>query len=480
MEQYLSVLEMSERWNISTRRIQILCHQDRIKGAIKQSGVWLIPNGTKKPEKNKAGMKKIGREKKRNVLSLFSGCGGMDLGFEGDFRVLRRCINSKINPDWKYKKIDENWVKLSKTKFHTVFANDIKPEAKSAWVNYFRTKGIDESNYYLDSIVDLVKLQRENKVNLFPSDVDIVIGGFPCQDFSVAGKRMGFESDKGHNGHKIDIENSIKDNRGQLYMWMRETIAITKPKVFVAENVKGLTNLENAKEVIERDFASACHGGYLVVAAQVLNAAQYGVPQGRERVVFIGFKKSALTDNAKKELKKKKILPQYNPYPTPTHWLPGEHAHGDELKYITVKEIFMGLEEPEDSPDICQQKYSHAKFMGKHCQGQQEVKLDGLAPTIRSEHHGNIEFRRLSKENGGKYADELDNGMKERRLTIRECARVQTFPDDYEFIIPQKGDNKAVSASEAYKIIGNAVPPLLGYHIAKRLEHNWKLYFDEE
>lgn len=480
MEKNLSVLQASERWKITPRRVQILCNQNRIKGAFKQSGVWMIPYGTKKPERIKAGKPNKKTSKKINVLSLFSGCGGMDLGFEGDFRVLKQSVNPKINPEWKCKKIDENWVQLEKTRFHTVFANDIKPEAKSAWVNYFKTKGIDESNYYLSSIVDLVKLQKENKVSLFPTDVNVVIGGFPCQDFSVSGKRMGFDSDKGHNGKKISINNPTEDNRGQLYMWMREAIAITKPNIFVAENVKGLTNLENAKEIIERDFALVCHGGYLVVAAQVLNAAQYGVPQGRERVIFIGFKKSELTDTAKKELSKKKISSEYNPYPIPTHYLPGEGPQNNEQKYVSVREAFVGLKEPEKSEDICQQKFSKAKFMGKHCQGQQEVKLDGLAPTIRSEHHGNIEFRRLSEANGGRYIEELEMGMKERRLTIRECARVQTFPDDYQFIIPSKNQNKAVSASEAYKIIGNAVPPLLAYSIAKRLEHNWKLYFGED
>lgn len=480
MEKYVSVLEMSERWKITPRRIQILCNQNRIHGAIKQSGVWLIPYGAKKPERNKAGKKNELTSNKINVVSLFSGCGGMDLGFEGDFQVLKQAVNTKINTDWNYKRIDENWVKLPKTRFHTVFANDIKPEAKSAWVNYFRKKGVDESNYYLDSIVDLVKIQKENKINIFPNNVDVVIGGFPCQDFSVAGKRMGFDSDKGHNGKKISVDNPTEDNRGHLYMWMREAIAITQPKVFVAENVKGLTNLQNAKEVIEKDFASVCHGGYLVVGAQVLNAARYGVPQGRERIIFIGFKKSALTDKAKKELKKKNISHEYNPYPTPTHWIPGERPSDNRVKYVSVKEAFIGLEEPEKAQDICQQKYSHAKFMGKHCQGQQEVKLDGIAPTIRSEHHGNIEFRRLSKENGGKYGQELAHGLNERRLTIRECARIQTFPDDYEFIIPKRGENKSVSASEAYKIIGNAVPPLLGYNIAKRLEYNWQLYFGDK
>lgn len=115
--------------------------------------------------------------------------------------------------------------------------------------------------------------------------------------------------------------------------------------------------------------------------------------------------------------------------------------------------------------------------MGKHCQGQQEVKLDGIGPTIRSEHHGNIEFRRLSIEHGGVYEEEFNNGMEERRLTVRECARIQTFPDDYEFVIPKNKDNTPVSASEAYKIIGNAVPPLLAFHIAKRIEENWDKYF---
>jgi DNA (cytosine-5)-methyltransferase 1 len=106
--------------------------------------------------------------------------------------------------------------------------------------------------------------------------------------------------------------------------------------------------------------------------------------------------------------------------------------------------------------------------------------LNGIAPTIRAEHHGNIEFRRLSKQNGGKHIDELNKGLLERRLTPRECALIQTFPCNYEFVIENKNGRKGsflVSPSQAYKIIGNAVPPLLAYHIAKRIEHVWDLYF---
>ena len=479
MHGYLTAVETAERWNITTRRVQILCNQNRVNGAVKESGVWFIPFSAKKPERLKVG-KKAGTLNQLRVLSLFSGCGGIDLGFEGDFNVLTASVNHALNPSWSIDEIDARWSHLGKTSFHTVFANDIKPEAKAAWTNYFSGKGIAPESYYLDSIVDLVKLQKENKINIFPNDIDVLIGGFPCQDFSVSGKRMGFESTTGHDGKRISAEEPTVENRGQLYMWMREVISITKPKVFVAENVKGLTNLTDAKEVIERDFASVCNGGYIVVPAQVLNAGNYGIPQGRERVIFYGLKKSALTPEALEELSKEEISEKYTPYPIKTHYIDAKEKQVHMKKYVTVKQVLEDLAEPEQSTDISQQKYSKAKYMGKHCQGQQEVRLDGLAPTIRSEHHGNIEFRRLSKEHGGKHETELKQGLSERRLTVRECARIQTFPDEYQFVIPALNGNKSVSGSEAYKIIGNAVPPLLGYHIAKRLEENWELYFREK
>lgn len=402
------------------------------------------------------------------------------MGFEGDFKVLRKSVNPVINHNWEIEDIDKDWVRVGKTGFHTIFANDIKPVAKAAWTNYFGRRGIDVEKYYLDSIVNLVKLQKENRIDIFPKDIDVLIGGFPCQDFSISGKRMGFNSNKGHDGQKIKTEEPTIENRGHLYIWMREVIGITKPKLFVAENVKGLTNLKDTKEVIERDFSSVCNGGYLVVPAKVLNAANYGVPQGRERVIFFGFRKSALTARALEELSKEEVPLEYTPYPPITHYLPTETLVEGLKKFVTVKDALVDLGEPEMSDDLSHQKYSKAKYMGKHCQGQQEVRLDGIGPTIRSEHHGNIEFRRLSEEHGGKYKKELADGLKERRLSVRECARIQTFPDDYEFVIPVRNGNKSVSGSEAYKIIGNAVPPLLGYHIAKRLEDNWELYFGEE
>lgn len=478
MNNYITVQEAAHKWGLTPRRVQLLCNEGRIDGAVKVSRVWLIPVSAPKP----ARQIKMARNEKRkptiSVLSLFSGCGGMDLGFEGDFEVLSASINQVINPHWDITPIDSNWVKLQKTRFHTVFANDIREDAKKAWTNYFENRGICSSTYCLDSIVDLVKLHKENGVKIFPKNVDIVTGGFPCQDFSIAGKRMGFESDKSHKGKKLNDDTPSIESRGQLYMWMREVIAITQPKMFVAENVKGLVNLGDVKSIIEHDFSTIGGDGYLVVSARVLHAADYGVPQSRERVIFFGFKKSALTKDALIALSSECIPEEFDPYPLVTH---AYNTNGEYLlPPVTLRQAFVGLKEPQVSADVSQQKYSKAKYMGKHCQGQTEVKLDGIGPTIRSEHHGNIEFRRLSAEHGGKNIAELNSGQEERRLTIRECARIQTFPDSYEFVFKNKKTGESVSASEAYKLIGNAVPPLLGFHIAKRLESLWDKYFGGE
>ena len=149
--------------------------------------------------------------------------------------------------------------------------------------------------------------------------------------------------------------------------------------------------------------------------------------------------------------------------------------------FTKSKSVLLDLEEPEKSKDLSQNYYSKAKFMGKHCQGQKEINLDKLAPTIRAEHHGNIEFRRLSIENGGNYKTEIKKGNQERRLTLRECARIQTFPDDFNFVLPSNKNSRKkfeLSPSQGYKLVGNAVPPLLAYHIAKKIETNWPLYFE--
>lgn len=415
-------------------------------------------------------LKNIGDEKKDlNIVSLFSGCGGMDLGFEGGFKAHKKSISKETYNNFFEKNINNNYIALKPTRFKTVFANDILIDARNIWVHNFSKKNYKPEVFHKESIVNLVKL-HEQGLNVFPEKVDVVTGGFPCQDFSVAGKRNGFNSHRKHDGKLINGDISTEETRGKLYYWMKRVIEITKPKIFIAENVKGLVNLSDVKEIIQKDFASANGNGYIVLDPQILHSANFGVPQSRERVIFIGIKKSELNPKALKELSKKKISKEYNPYPPITH---------SKDAFVSLKDIFNEIKEPLDSNDLSQQHYSKAKFMGKHCQGQSEINLDKIGPTIRAEHHGNIEFRRLSLENGGRYKVELSSGKIERRLTVRECGLIQSFPPDFEFVIKSNEPRKKflISPSQAYKVIGNAVPPLMAYNLAKRIEYLWDTYF---
>ena len=407
------------------------------------------------------------------VLSLFSGCGGMDLGLEGGFICHH---NSVTNPDWIDYPVNDNWVMLHRNVFRTIFACDILEEARLTWLNYMSRYHVNPEIYHLESIVDLVKLQKDGN-NVFPHNIDIVTGGFPCQDFSVAGKRKGFDSTVSHNGGKRQNDEPSEETRGKLYMWMKQVIDFVQPKMFIAENVKGLVSLGDVKDIIQHDFSTANGNDYIVLDPQVLHAGNYGVPETRERVIFIGIKRSALTTQAIEALEQENIPQEFNPYPMPTH---NYNVNNEELPApVTCRDVLGDLPEPEHSEDLAQQHFSGAQYLGNGSQGQTEINMDGLAPTIRSEHHGNIEFRRLSAAHGGRNKDELNKGLAERRLTPRECALIQTFPPDYPFVFRKLASRKyAVSPSGAYKVIGNAVPPMLAYNIARRVQEVWPLYFE--
>jgi DNA (cytosine-5)-methyltransferase 1 len=407
-------------------------------------------------------------KKKKTVASLFSGCGGMDLGFEGGFEVRQHCVSDRsdiVRPD------SPPFVRLPDTSFKTIFSCDVVKSTKVAWENYFADiRGASPEIFHLESIVDVVKNLRAGVTSYDlrspkgNSLVDVVTGGFPCNDFSVAGKRLGFESNKSHRGNRAILDDELDDptaeNRGMLYFWMKEFISEVRPKVFYAENVKGLVSLGDAKRIIEHDFASIGNSSYFVLPVKVLKAVEFGIPQTRERVIFIGIDKTQLHSEVRKHINDFGCLPsELDLYPTETHG-------PDKVPFVTAGQALGDLPEPEESNDPAHQSYSKAKYMGK-MQGQAEVKDDKPGPTIRAEHHGNIEFRRLSKVNGG-----TNEGGKERRLSVRECARIQTFPDDFPFVIPGK-----LSASDGYRAIGNAVPPLLAWRLADRLDSVWDRLF---
>ena len=362
---------------------------------------------------------------KLKVLSLFSGIGGMDMGFDGEVIVHNDSIINKEFIDKQYNIID--FVVLKKNNFECVFQNDILNGAKEVFG--FNN---DNNNYNTKSIYDLVS---ENFA--FP-DADIVLGGFPCNDWSHCGKRMGFESTTGHD-LKETVDTEKENSRGTLYKSFVEVVKRVKPKIFVAENVYGLLTMKNEPiKQIMKDFSEV---GY-DVDYQVVYCPEFGIPQTRKRVIIMGISKDRNID-------------------IDTDW----NIITKNKTKCTIGKYFEHLKEPDLTNDISQMVYSKAKKLEKG-QGQKEVNLNSFAPTMRAEHHGNIEFRRHTNSNVNK----LELNMPERRLTVREAGLIQTFSPDYMF------SNK--KNMTAYKYIGNAVPPLLGYLIADKVNELCNYHFD--
>lgn len=335
------------------------------------------------------------------VISLFSGGGGMDLGFRGNFDYLGE--------------------HFAKQPYELIFANDIFKQAADVFEYNFGHK-VERR-----SIADLTE-------NDLPTKADVVIGGFPCQDFSVAGKRQGLSSE-----------------RGRLYQQMIRVIKHTNPKAFIAENVDGIRSSKkatNGKTVdssaldkILKDFDKA---GYNV-QYKVLNAADFGVPQSRRRVIIFGLRKDIGTiDNEF--------------YPATQY---GSDFQRQLKPWRTSKEGIDDLWNQIDKtsiPNHTSKDVSGAKFyQGRKLQGNNRIKENAPAPTIRAEHHGNIEAHyRTTKE-------DVEDVSGWRHLSVREVARLQSFPDDFNF---------KTSASSAYKIIGNAVAPVMAWNIARAVYYS--------
>jgi DNA (cytosine-5)-methyltransferase 1 len=313
------------------------------------------------------------------VIELFAGAGGLALGLENAGLNCVAAVEIDSNAARTLKENRRNW---------NVLHNDIKD------------------------------------VNFEPDYADVVTGGFPCQAFSYAGKRMGFE-----------------DTRGTLFFEYARIITQVRPKILIGENVKGLEKHDNGrtlKTMLQILDDLGYRTDYRILRAQYLDVAQK-----RERLVIMG---------VRKDLDFPIIFPQEQNYTISLKAALEDVPTSDGQKYTTAKSEIMKLVPPggywRDLPEILQKKYMGGSF---HLSGGKT----GMA-------------RRLSWDepsltltcNPAQKQTERCHPRETRPLTVREYARIQSFPDDWVF---------TGSVASQYKQIGNAVPVNLGFHIGKSL-----------
>lgn len=324
-----------------------------------------------------------------NVISLFSGCGGLDLGFE-------------------------------RAGFEVPVANEFDPTIFETFkINHPKTHLIEG---------DVRQITKKDIEPFIQGEVDGIIGGPPCQSWSEAGALRG-----------------IEDARGQLFFDYIRILKEFKPKFFLAENVSGmLANRHN--EAVQNILAMFNEAGYDVTLTLV-NAKDYGVAEERKRVFYIGFRKDlninfifphgSTEDDAKKITLRDIIWDlQFTAVPSgPKNHHNPEAENNNEYFTGAFSPIFMSRNRVKSWDE---QAFT-VQASGRQCQ------LHPQAPKM-------VKF----DKNDCRFVEGQEHLY--RRMTIREVARVQGFPDDFKFIYEDTDD--------AYKMIGNAVPVNLAYEIA--------------
>ena len=331
------------------------------------------------------------------IFSTFTGAGGLDIGFHGDFDFLGRYF--------------------PKLPFTTEYALEYNKDAINS---------LDKNKKYFTNTKLLHKDITENiekeLLKYKPKEYDIFLGGFPCVTFSVVGKQEGLKNDKD----------------GQLYESFAKYVERLQPKVFIAENVKGIlsANKGEAVKIIKKRFEL---DGYKLKIFLV-NFADFGVPQLRERVLFIGIRNDIKTE-----------------------FIPPEFTHKNN--HITSKEAFKYL--PKNCVHTQHLKVSDKVVerlklipQGKNFKAVENTPyaIKGLMSNIyRRLHEDEPAYTVIASGGGGTWGYHF---KEHRPLTNRERARLQSFPDDYNF----QG-----STTEVRRQIGNAVPPVGIYPFAERI-----------
>lgn len=315
-----------------------------------------------------------------NIVSFFSGCGGMDLGFE-------------------------------QAGFDVIWANDNASSVRETYaLNFPKTQFCNKSITEI-SIDDL------------PNDIMGIIGGPPCQSWSNAGKGLG-----------------LQDPRGKLFLTFIEILKSSQPLFFVAENVKGIKSARNA-DAYKRIYASLSDCGYDVTETCV-NAADYGVPQSRERVFFIGFRRDL---NIQFRFPEKLSTPK--------------KTVRDAIEDLSMSAVPMGQIPVINAHEYWTGGYSYI-FMSRN----RVLDWNSTSFTIQaSGRQTSIHPQAPFMEHVATDVCQFKPGYEYlyRRLSARECARLQTFPDSFIF--------KYSNLNDVYKMIGNAVPVNLAFHIARSI-----------
>lgn len=327
------------------------------------------------------------------LISLFSGAGGLDLGFE-------------------------------KAGFTIAMANEYDA---SIWSTY-------EKNHRAPLIKGDIRSIKESD---FPDMIDGIIGGPPCQSWSEAGSLRG-----------------IEDSRGQLFYDYIRILNDKKPKFFLAENVSGML-ADRHSEAVENIIGLFESCGY-DVTIDLVNAADYGVPQDRKRVFYIGFRKDLriqfkfpTSTTEEKETKKtfRDAIGDLHGSEIPA--LPKNKTNG-KLEILN-HEYFVGA-------------YSTIFMSRNRVRSWDEQAFTVQASGRQCQLHPQAPKMLFVDKNKRIFVPGKEALY--RRLTVRECARVQGFPDDFEFIYTDVNDG--------YKMIGNAVPIELAYQIAKSIKEQLK------
>ena len=330
---------------------------------------------------------------KYSIASFFSGCGGLDLGFEN-------------------------------AGFDIVFANEFNKKITPTLKKNFPHTEVDDRD---------IKLLKSTD---FPTTIGIV-GGPPCQSWSIAGKLRGLD-----------------DQRGQVFLNYIDLIKEKKPLFFLAENVKGMLNSKNREsfEYLINEFESV---GYNFTY-KLLNTADFGVPQTRERVIFVGYHKN---------LNKTFEFPEA------------------QTERITLKDAIWDLKDnslpsldgnqKNKNLDFLNHEYMTGSYSTIYMSRNRVRSWDEQSFTIQAQgRHAPIHPNapKMVKVHKDKFIFQPGKENLYRRLSVREVARIQTFPDDFEFVYE--------NVSSGYLMIGNAVPPKFSEVMAKKIKKDIDGYYE--